>query len=66
MTLLVNDPNSDPDAMYYNKKINTHKNTTIGDLKLKISLELELPTDSFFLVKSGTDKDIKEMQRTVD
>ena len=66
VTLLVNDPKSDPDAMYYGKKISTQKNATIGELKLKIALELDLPIDSFFLVKAGTDKEIKEMQRTVD
>ena len=66
MTLLVNDPRSDPDALYYSIRISTQKSATIADLKLKISSEFELPTDSFFLVKSGTDKDLKEMQRTVD
>jgi hypothetical protein len=38
----------------------------LAELKLAISVEFELPVESFFLVKSSTDKEIKEMQLTVD
>ena len=37
VTLLVNDPRSDPDALYYSVKISTQKSATIAELKLKIS-----------------------------
>ena len=66
VTILVNDPKNDPDALHYGVRVSTQKSATIADLKLKISSEFDLPTDSFFLVKAGTDKDLKEMQRTVD
>lgn len=66
VTLLINDPRNDPDALHYSVRVSTQKSTTIAELKLKISGEFDLPTDSFFLVKAGTDKDLKEMQRTVD
>lgn len=61
MTLLVNDPYKDPDALHYSYKISTQKSASLADLKLKISNEFDLPMDSFFLLKAGTDKDLKEM-----
>jgi hypothetical protein len=33
VTLLVNDPITDADALYYGKKINTKKDATLADLK---------------------------------
>lgn len=66
VTLLLNDPKTDPDALYYSKKLSINKNATISDLKNKISQEFELPIHTFYLIKSGSDKEIKEMQRTVE
>jgi hypothetical protein len=64
VTLLVNDPITDADAMYYGKKINTKKDATLFDLKQSISAEFGLPIDSFYLMRM--DKDLKEMKRTIE
>lgn len=65
MTLNFNDPETDPEGVAFTMKIAVKRTDTVQKLKDAISYRTGLPTNAFYLVRSTTSREIKELNKTL-
>ena len=57
----MNDPRQDPDAQFYNLKLNVQRTHTLQQLKDQVSIKIEVPCNGFYLIRSVNDQPLKEL-----
>ena len=65
MTLSMNDPHSDPEAMRFDVRVSLPRTNTVKQLKEIIAKRMQLSINEFYLIRSANDKEIKELNKTL-
>lgn len=65
ITLNLNDPELDAEGLSFDLKVSMLRSDTVKQFKEKVAKRINLPLESFYLVRNGNNKELKEMSRSL-